>query len=322
MFHPRAVSRASWRGAAVSLAGLAIAAGGMSGCGLGPGPKTGAVSLTVTRDFGSVELGTPKSEVATASETAMRQLQRLRDVETKYSGGFVQSIDGLKGRSSSGRPFDWFFFVNGIESQVGAADVTLHPGDAVWWDLRDWGSATHVPAVVGAWPHPFTGSVDGKKPATRIICSPTAAEECSQAEKALAAAGIVSARGLPGMAGRGTGLRVLVGDWKSIRTDPAAAALEEGPGSSGVYLQPLASGLGIRVLTPSGRVASLLGAGTGIIAATVIGDGLPTWIISGTDSAGVAAAVRALTTRSLEHHFAVAVTQNGTLTAAPAVASK
>jgi len=66
----------------------------------------------------------------------------------------VQSIDGVEGSLSGQR--DWFFFVNGIEGDRSAAEVTLHAGDVEWWDYRHWTGATmSVPVVVGAYPQPF-----------------------------------------------------------------------------------------------------------------------------------------------------------------------
>ena len=40
-------------------------------------------------------------------------------------------------RAASGRR-DWFFFVNGLEAEVGAAEYELSPGDRVQWDYRHW----------------------------------------------------------------------------------------------------------------------------------------------------------------------------------------
>ena len=31
---------------------------------------------------------------------------------------------------------DWFYFVNGVEGDRSAAEVTLHAGDVEWWDYR------------------------------------------------------------------------------------------------------------------------------------------------------------------------------------------
>src|SRR5258708_494016 len=79
------------------------------------------------------------------------------------TGGFVQSIDGSEAEESGDHPLDWFFFVNGVESTIGAADYSLHGGESIWWDYRDWSGAMRVPAVVGSWPQPFSGGYDGKQ---------------------------------------------------------------------------------------------------------------------------------------------------------------
>ena len=70
----------------------------------------------------------------------MRFLRADNDVETRYGGRFVQSIDGLSGQGAGGYA-DWFYFVNGIEADVGAAEYELSPGDVVQWDYRDWRGA-------------------------------------------------------------------------------------------------------------------------------------------------------------------------------------
>jgi hypothetical protein len=54
-------------------------------------------------------------------------------------------------------------------------------------------------------------------------------------------------------------------------------------------------------------VARTLGPGAGLIAATASQSSQPTWLVTGTDAAGVAAAARALTASRLHDHFALAV---------------
>jgi hypothetical protein len=51
-----------------------------------------------------------------------------------------------------------------------------------------------------------------------------------------------------------------------------------------------------------------LGKGAGLIAATSDGSSEPTWLITGTDAAGVSAAAAAFTPAALRNHFALAVT--------------
>ncbi len=91
----------------------------------------------------------------------LRLLDREAEITTRYGGGFVQSIDGLEGSGEGGRVRDWFFFVNGIESSTGSAEVDVRPGDRIWWDYRDWTDAMRAPAVVGSWPEPFAQASAG-----------------------------------------------------------------------------------------------------------------------------------------------------------------
>ena len=119
-----------WRALAAFLATLALA-----GCGgRGGSEDTGeAASLWVTRDRGAETILT--AEVP-AGLTVLQALDREADIETRYAGRFVQSIGGVEGSLSEKR--DWFYFVNGIEPDVGAAEIRLRPGDIAWWDFRSW----------------------------------------------------------------------------------------------------------------------------------------------------------------------------------------
>jgi len=121
-----------------------------AGCGGGE-REQGTATLWVTRDRGAKVLFISN---VPAGLTAMQALSRVRTVHTRYSGRFVQSINGLGG--SLTRQNDWFFFVNGIEGDRSAAEVKIHPGDVEWWDFRHWTGATmSVPVVAGAYPQPF-----------------------------------------------------------------------------------------------------------------------------------------------------------------------
>ena len=132
-----------------------------AGCGLGAGAGVGKVSLRVTRDFGAAQVSAPLREDASESDTVMRVLDRDAEIETSYGGRYVRAIDGLSEATRGGRRYDWFFFVNGIEASVGAADFALRGGEAIWWDYRDWSRALYVPAVVGSWPEPFADGYEG-----------------------------------------------------------------------------------------------------------------------------------------------------------------
>src|ERR1051325_10151327 len=76
----------------------------LGGCGFGTGGSGGGdVSLIVTRDFGSQTIGEVGPGSVEGAESVMRMLQRSFKVQTRYSGRFVQSIDGLSGGREDGR---------------------------------------------------------------------------------------------------------------------------------------------------------------------------------------------------------------------------
>jgi Domain of unknown function (DUF4430) len=136
----------TWRrGTAIAGALLALLA--IAGCGLGPGADVGEVGLTVTRDFGAAPLLTRRVGEVSESGTVMRVLEGDADVHTRYGGGFVQAIDGVAEARRGGRPYDWFYFVDGVEPPVGATEYQLRGGDQIWWDYRDWTASEQVPAV-------------------------------------------------------------------------------------------------------------------------------------------------------------------------------
>jgi hypothetical protein len=289
------------------LALLLVAALAAAGCGLGAGKGSGDVSVTVTDDFGHRSLGTASATKTQGSETVMRFLQRHFHVQTRYGGGFVQAVSGLAG-SSAGAQVDWFYYVNGIEAGVGAADTRLHPGDRVWWDRHSWSAAMRVPAVVGSFPEPFRSGTGGKRLPVRIECTQVGGPACTTARDRLRAAGVTDAAvaAAGGTAGKDV-LRVAVGPWRVLRADPALQQLQRGPSASGVYVRPSANGDSIGLLDASGKPTAVLGPGAGLVAATRLGDQEPTWAVTGVDAAGALAAARALDPRALHDRFAAAV---------------
>jgi Domain of unknown function (DUF4430) len=282
----------------------------LSGCGLGAGAKPAGTTLTITRDFGAKPIRELDAPAVQGSETVMRLLQRNAKVTTRYGGGFVQSIDGLAGGRSGGRPVDWFYYVNGVEATRGAASTRLRGGDRIWWDRHDWSAAMRVPAVVGSFPEPFLHGIDGKRLPVRIECTTPRSDPCKQVSQRLVSYNIPAATGGLLTASAPETLRVLVGPWQAIDGDHAIQGLEHGPGESGVYARVAPDGRTITALDADGHAVRTLGPGTGLVAATQSGDDRPIWVVTGTDDAGVASAVRAFDEGTLNHRFAVAVSDD------------
>jgi hypothetical protein len=294
------------RGTAVAIA-LLSAALAAAGCGLGPGNGIGDVELTVTRDYGTVPMLHRQLGDLTEADTVMRALERSADVSTRYGGGFVQAIDGLEAQESVARSSDWFFYVNGVESTVGAADYPLHGGESVWWDYRDWSAAMRVPAVVGSWPQPFAGGYDGKQHSTVVECL-GGRSACAQVRRRLRGAGADVVEGPPEDA-----IRVLVGSWGRVRQDPAAGQIEGGPQASGVFaeFQPLRGGYSLAGLGEDGRPSRSFGADAGLVAATRRYEEPPVWVVTATTPAGVQAAASHLDAADLRDRYAIAVEGRG-----------
>jgi len=202
------------RGTAVASALLALLAA--AGCGLGAGADVGDVKLTVTREYGAVPM-VASSVAAKESDTVLRVLEGEAEIETRYGGGFVHSIEDVAEENRDGDPYDWFFYVDGEEAEVGAAEYDVEGGERIWWDYRNWGAVNHAPAVVGSWPAPFVDGIGGERYPVVIECMESRGSfrtdavqkeprNCEMTREALEREGVRIAAGSPKDA-----IRVLVG---------------------------------------------------------------------------------------------------------------
>ena len=289
-----------------------MAAGVVVGCGFGPGESSeGVIRLTVTRDYGGERLIEATRSDPPETETVLSVLDREADIETRYGGGFVQSIEGIEGSFDGGRSLDWFFYVNGVESEIGAAEAELRGGDLVWWDHRDWTEAMRVPAVVGSWPEPFRQASAGSvRLAVRVICAGRKLP-CRAAQDALGDAGVSSVITKLGASVPGKSLRLIVGEWDEIAKDETAGLLARGPQVSGVFART--SNEKLELLDERGRTA---GSADGLVAATRNGGGPPTWVVTGVSRNGLIDAVAMLDAGKLQDRYAVA-TSKGTAVPLP-----
>ena len=285
-----------------ALTSLVALAAIVAGCGLGPGRGTSDVSVTVTKGFGATRVATATAKQVPGSETVMRMLERRFNVQTKYGGGFVESINGLSGIPPH---LDWFYYVNGVQAPAGAAATAVHKGDHIWWDLHDWTATDTIPAVVGSFPEPFVHGVGGKRLPTTLECAADVPHACTLVGAALKAAGIPYASQYIGTGSGQDTLGVVVGTWNDLRGEVAAALIDHGPSASGVYAR--FSGGALQLLDPAAKPVRSLGPGSGLVAATADSQSKPTWFVTGVDSEGVTAAAQAVTPRRLDGHFAVAV---------------
>lgn len=285
--------------------GLAVLSAGC-GVGIGSGPGQGKVELTVTSDYGTLPVAGPESVGLRSSDTVMRVLERATEVETSYGGRFVDAIDGIE-KSSGTRSSDWFYFVDGVAAEVGAAEFDLRSGDSVWWDYRDWTSAMDVEAVTGSYPAPLARAGAERSAPVGFLCS-APARTCGLARDRLADDGVVV--GTPGEEQVEDAPRVQVGPIGNV----PGVRLDEDPSETGVFAR-FTNVPGrekeLEVLDEAGNVVRSYGAGTGLVAA-VRDPGNPLlWLLTGTDDAGVRAATSALDPEVLESTYAMVVPPDG-----------
>lgn len=239
--------------------------------------------VTVTRDFGAHRLATARYRQLAATETVAGLLRR--------------SASALPGPGAS-------VYVNGVLVEHPAA-AQVHPGDHIWLDLHPPGPP--AAAVVGAFPEPFVHGLAGKRLPVTLECSPDVGDACRRVTVALEGIGVPVAVQEPGTGSGTDSLGVVVGTWSDVRAEIAAELVAHGPVASGVYARFSPSGRRLQLLGSRGQVARTLAGGAGLVAAVAQGSSAPTWLITGTDPAGVFAAAGALDVARLNDRFAVAV---------------
>ena len=171
----------------LAVLGLALALAGYGGGGREHGTaKHGFAKLWVTRDNGAHVLFAGN---VPAGQNGIRALERKLKITTRYGGRYLQSVNGFEGSLAQQR--DWFYYLNGVDGDRSAAELTLRAGDTLWWDFRRWtGSTMHVPVVLGAYPEPFLRGFPG-------ITSVVSSDRALAKRIALQVHGIVNAKKPP-----------------------------------------------------------------------------------------------------------------------------
>lgn len=131
-----------------------------------------SIRLIATQNFGKSTIFS-KEIIIEPGETAMDALKKNLDVKCSYTDGYVESINDIKSTYSgaNGEKNDWFYYVNGMLSAIGASDYTLNPGDKERWDFHSWDSDRMTTAIIADYPEPFVNGFNGKIRDTVIVYS-------------------------------------------------------------------------------------------------------------------------------------------------------
>lgn len=273
---------------------------------------TSEVRVVITQDFGK-EVLLEQTVAIEANTSAMDVLQRVADVETEYGGGFAKTINDISSEYGGASKRDWFFYINGIQSNTGALDYKLHDGDIQHWDFHDWSFRQSVPAIVGDFPEPFGNGYGGVSHPNIIVYQQGWEEDARRIADRLDCLGIKGAaiRGISELQDdeKESGNLILLG----TSDFPLIAELNQVWGRLGFFAH-FEDGV-LKTFDSGGEPAADYGAGAGVIQATqnpwnAKGIGVCeniVWIVSGLDEAGVKEAVNILVSRDSDFKYACGV---------------
>ena len=276
--------------------------------------------VVVTTDFGETLLVEETLDLP-GDITAMEALKQVAKVETAYGGGFVNAIEGVRSEYTSGHKgkADWFWYINGIQAKSGAGEYKLRPGDVEHWDFRDWSFHYFVPAIVGHFPEPFLHGYGGNIAPTVVVYDAGFEEEAEYLIAGLEVLGVgqVTSRGVSTLTEeekKHANLLIIGTESCDLISELNSGRLYDRAG----FFAQLKDNK-IVTYTANGDISAEYGAGWGLIQATQSpwnskGIGAcenVVWMVSGTDEAGVEAAVDALLETPEELRFACGVVVSG-----------
>jgi len=305
-----------WKNLLSLVTALLLVMVALSACSSSPAPETGVITVRVvaTQNFGQKLMFDETLEVPSGT-SAMAALMKVAAVETSHGGGFVDAIDGIRSGFTGSQPTrrDWFIYINGIQSNTGALDYTLHDGDVQHWDFHDWSFHQFIPAIVGDFPEPLLNGYGGAVYPTIIVYQDGWREDAKRLANKLNSIGIerVSITGDDELGNneKESSNLILLGTPEF----PPIAELNQVWKRLGFYAHFQDDIL--KVFDSKGELSTEYGDGTGIIQATRSpwnpkGIGVcenTVWIISGTDIEGLKGAINALVSQYNDLEYACAV---------------
>jgi len=263
--------------------------------------STLSVDLAVTTDFGQ-KLIQDKQLALQSDVSVMDLLNRVCRVDSAYGGNFVNGINGIKSgytdkAGNQQQKADWFYWVNGALAADGAADYIPKRGDAVWWDYHSWDGSIGIPAVIGAFPHPFTTGYNGATPGTTVLYSTGEQAVAGRLAAALkrdgANAVYATVYTRASLVNASTNV-IVVAPWSAIASDPTVEGLAAHPLQTGWFAQ--FSNKSVTVRASDGTLGTTYSGHAGVLLATCSGSGVrsPVWFVTGLTASDVDATTNVL----------------------------
>jgi hypothetical protein len=322
-----------WNRSLTLIAAFLLVTATLCACSAQPSEKEAdaiTVRVVATQNFGQELIFDETLEVLPGT-SAMSALMEVAEVEVAYGGGFVNAINGVRSgyTGKDKTKTDWFFYVNGIQSNVGALDYELRDSDIQHWDFHNWSFHHFIPAIMGDFPQPFRNGYRGKTSSTIIVYSDGLKEDAESLERRLIRLGVsnVSTKrtGEISEDEKESSNLILLGTMDNV----FVSELNQNWKRLGFF--SYSENGNLVVLDAEGEVAAKYDSGAGLIQATQNpwnpnGIGAcenVVWMVSGMDEAGVKDALDALVKYHIELQYAwAAIVANGEIIKVPDVKPK
>ncbi|MCC6356367.1 MAG: DUF4430 domain-containing protein [Verrucomicrobiae bacterium] len=202
-----------------------------------PASPPADVTLRVTRAFGAE----PIVQSAQRPGGSVVDVLRASIPIEATRAGFVTAIGDLRSGTLEGRDEDWFYFINGVLSPVGAAQYRPASGDHIWWDYHPWSEGFQVGALVGAFPEPFAHGHGGKTAPTRLLHAAGFEAEASAIAARLKELGVRDVVQVPFgpsvTIDVETSFPLLLGPWGALVAHPAVADIHRHAAKTGLLVE-------------------------------------------------------------------------------------
>ncbi len=253
-------------------------------------------TLLITSDFGCKILFNKKVSVDN-SPTVLDVLKANLDIKTKWDGSYVSNIMGMETHNGgiAGNNMDWFYYVNGICCDSGAADYNVKPGEVIWWDYHKWQNTGFAnSAVIGSYPEPFIHGFRGKVGTTTVMSSAENLQLAHAMEQALKNQGVYSITTMEfdnNWLAKAQQPTIIVGTWDELKKLEYLESFNKAYRKTGASVH--FTDQGIELLNYKGDAAQTVERGVGVIVASGsgLGDDSPLWLIAGTDQEGLQQAI-------------------------------
>lgn len=279
---------------------LLVMAIALGGCSNTTETISGEVELSITKNFGNEGI-LNESIILDKKMSVMELLNQYLQVETEYGGGFVNSINGLTSgytNTSEKEKLDWFYFINGIMTDVGATQYFPTDGDKIWWDYHLWGNIPFTPAVIGSFPQPFLNGYQGKNSGTLILVGKGCEELATSLRDYLHEVGVENVEVQDyeeELVADRSKITLVVALWEELFQSGFWAGIQKNRDKTGWFAELQQEAF--YSLNEEAERQKTYDEGVGAILATAMGMGDPTplWLVTGLDKKGITNAIEVLT---------------------------